>query len=87
MIQRHVGLDPGLFERVEHFLVEPEPVLVDRTPPLGQQARPGEREPERLGAQRPHHLDVPGVEVVEVAGDVPVLVVVDLMFFFLKFEI
>ena len=76
--ERHVRRDAVAEQLVDEPVVEVEPGRVDAAPALGQDARPGDREPERVEAELAHQRDVVAVAVVEVARDRAVVAVPDL---------
>ena len=78
VVERHVGLDPGAEQLVHEPVVEVEPRLVHAAPSFREDARPGDREAERIDAELLHQGDVLGIAVVEVARDGAVVAVSDL---------
>ena len=78
VIQRGKGYDARLKQSIDEAAVEVQPCLVDFARPIGQDARPGDREAVGLEADRLHQGDVVGPAVIVVAGDVAVGAVDDL---------
>ena len=76
--ERDVRGDPVAEQLVDQPVVEVETCCVDAAPALGQDARPRDREAERVEAELAHQRDVVAVAVVEVARDRPVVAVPDL---------
>jgi len=77
VVQRHVGGDPLLEQRIHEPVVEVQSGLVDGAPPLGQQPGPGQREAVARVAQAPHPADVLSPTVVVVAGHFGMAALVD----------
>ena len=67
--QRRERRDAGGEQRIDEPVVEVEPRLVHATAAVGEDARPRDREAERVEPELAHQLDVVGVPVVEVARD------------------
>ena len=67
--ERHERLDPVPEQLVDEPVVEVEPGRVDAAAAVRQDARPRDREAERVEAELAHQADVVAVAVVEVAGD------------------
>ena len=78
MVEGDEGFDPGLEQPVGQPVIEIEPGRVDRTPPRGQDARPGNREAVGVEPQLTHQPDVLSPAVVVVAGHVAGVAVLDL---------
>ncbi len=78
MVERHPGRDPGLQQAVDQAIVEIEPGVVDLTPAVRQNPRPGDGEAVGGEAQLPHQRDVFPPAVVVIAGDIPAVGVEDL---------
>ena len=76
--ERHVRVDAVAEQLVDEPVVEVETCCVDAAAALGQDARPRDREAERVEAELAHQRDVVAVAVVEVARDRAVVAVPDL---------
>ena len=70
VVQRYPGLDAGFEEAVDQATVKVEPAGLDLAVTVGQDARPGEREPVRFQAQVAHQFDVGLPPAVVVRRDV-----------------
>ena len=70
MVERDPRPDAGGQQLVDEPGVEVDTRVVERTPSVGLDARPGDREAIGVDAELPHECDVVAVAVVVVAGDV-----------------
>ncbi len=73
--ERHVRRDAVAEQLVDEAVVEVEALLVHRAAAVRQDARPRDREAERVDAELAHERDVVAVAVVEVARDLAVVAV------------
>jgi hypothetical protein len=78
VVEGHGRRDARLQQRVDQLVVKGQALGVDRAVAAGYDARPGHRQAVGVGAQPAHQVDVLAPAVVVVAGDVAVVVVVDL---------
>ena len=69
VVERHDGLDARTEEIVDVAVVEVEPGLVYAAAPFGEDARPGNREPECVRAEFAQKSDVALIAVVGIARD------------------
>jgi hypothetical protein len=63
-------LDPGGQQAIDQAVVVIEPLLVGLAAPIGEDARPGDREAIGLDAQRLEQFDILAIAVIAVAGDI-----------------
>ncbi len=77
VVEGHPGRDPGREQLVDQPVVERGAPWAERSPGLGEQPRPRDREPVGAQPEVAHQRDVVGVPVVVVARDVAVVAVAD----------
>ena len=70
MVEADPGLDPGFHDAVDEFVVKFEPLEIGRTAPLGQDARPGGRQPVGAEAEFAHQRHILRPAMIVIAGNI-----------------